>query len=373
VGAEDALDLAKQSSEFDSKVKDGFGKIKAEGSIMRSDPAQMRYRCLDGITGVTVAWSQDHFSQKRKNTRFRQVCIPVNKEAFNFTKINEAEIIGHIDVPGRENEIPMQADIIANVSPLAEMHVLIVPDRARLHPQFMTKDLLLAGLQILSLSTRSDFRLVFNSLAGFASVNHFHYHGMYLTNCGCRCSVLPLESKPRTQVNGDQTESNINVELILESNWHVRCLVFSAVPTPDEEGSDTPGHVQTLASAAARFICNLQKKNVPHNIILAPPLPHRLKKTGCKAQDETPDATSPEVIIVPRQPEDKLREDAGFNAAVMEISGIVYCHSQAEFESFSEEDIKTIFNEDVSYPSQEFDELICEAAWLSSATSASDI
>ena len=42
------------------------------------------------------------------------------------------------------------------------------------------KELILCGLHLLQKSARPDFRLLFNSLSGLASVNHFHFHGFFL-------------------------------------------------------------------------------------------------------------------------------------------------------------------------------------------------
>lgn len=72
----------------------------------------------------------------------------------------------------------------------------------------------------------------------------------------------------------------------------------------------------------------------------------------------------PEVFIFPRQAEDKLRADAGLNAGIAEVSGVVYPHSQEVFETLTEERLRDIFEHDVSLPSAEFEDLKCKVVSL---------
>jgi len=365
-GRETPAAFLNEDSKFDLQIKNGFAKIKEEGNILRSDPAKIEYRFFDD--GMALAWSEDHFSQKRKASKFKQVCTPADEEAFNFTKVTEAEIIGEVEWPDRENEAHIHSDIIANVSPCADAHVLIVPQRDLLHPQYMTQDLLLAGLHILSLSTKKDFRLVFNSLCAFATVNHFHYHAVYLRNLGFKDDMSPMEQRAVIRVAGDQWEGNVSVELVVESHWPVRCFVFSAGCKQGEEGPTPAGDIHALADATMRFISHLQKKNIPHNIVLAPATPWIQKSsvwhTLERASNPKPDSISPMVRVIPRRSEEDLRDDAGFNAAILEMCGMVYCHSKEKFDNFQHDEVFTIFKEDVCYPSTDIDELICKAAWL---------
>ena len=70
--------------------------------------------------------------------------------------------------------------LIVNVSPLTPGHFILVPFvRSRL-PQVLTADALLLALVLVQASRRPDFRVTFNSLGAWASVNHLHLHGVYL-------------------------------------------------------------------------------------------------------------------------------------------------------------------------------------------------
>ena len=107
--------------------------------------------------------------------------------------------------------------------------------------QVLTTELLRCGLDLVGKSWRRDFRLLFNSMhcsqsarrefrfgplpvlrLGFASVNHFHYHGLYLEYCGFNqrlaegfCSLgssdapwqrqFPVERVERSTVGGGRT------------------------------------------------------------------------------------------------------------------------------------------------------------------------
>ncbi|CAE8600556.1 unnamed protein product, partial [Polarella glacialis] len=77
-----------------------------------------------------------------------------------------------------------------------------------------------------------------------------------------------------------------------------------------------------------------------------------------------PVSASPEVYIIPRQPEQNLRSTAGFNAAVCEISGMLVAESEQDFDNMNEESCIEMFKKDVSLSGAEFDNLICKVAWL---------
>lgn len=81
-------------------------------------------------------------------------------------------------------------------------------------------------------------------------------------------------------------------------------------------------------------------------------------------EQDKPRAASPEVYLIPRQPESNLPETAGFNAAVCEIAGLIVAHTEDHFKGFTEAELQAAFSKDVSLQGPEFDELICKVAWL---------
>jgi len=362
-----------KDSDFDRQVLVAFGKVLDAGGVVRTSPGNIQRRNLTGTLGIVVQFSSEHFNKKRTppGSISQQVVAAVDPEAFNFSKVDPAEKLLEIEAIPREHpDGGLCATVLVNVSPLATGHVLFVPNCDEVRPQVLTEHLLLGGLNLLAMSTRHDFRLVFNSLMGFASVNHFHFHGLYLNYCGLQDARLPMEKAERSIIAGGITEGRVALELLVEGKWYVRGFVVTAGCAKGTPGANPPADVAALASLAYRVVLELQKRNIAHNVVLAPPSGRKPKRAPqalqALASEEVvkPEALSPEIYILPRQPEGSLREDAGFNAAVMELAGLIVARSEETFKSLSEESVQEIFKSDVSIPDSVFDELICKVAWL---------
>ncbi|CAF0745345.1 unnamed protein product [Rotaria sp. Silwood1] len=72
--------------------------------------------------------------------------------------------------------------VIINNSPIRLYQVLLVPNRQLEQPQILTVDCLLFGLRFVTSSAYPFIYIGFNSLCGYASVNHLHLHGIYMPN-----------------------------------------------------------------------------------------------------------------------------------------------------------------------------------------------
>jgi GDP-D-glucose phosphorylase len=70
--------------------------------------------------------------------------------------------------------------IIINVSPIDIGHCLLVPSLEENLPQILTESSIRLALQVAASSGRSNFKMAFNSLCAYASVNHLHWHMYYL-------------------------------------------------------------------------------------------------------------------------------------------------------------------------------------------------
>lgn len=289
----------------------------------------MQRRTLEGSLGLHVHFSHEHFARKRvgeiKRGGESHVVKKSEPDAFNFTKIPEEEVLYELEMSSKS------ISVIACASPLLPGHVLFVPERSRELPQVLTPDLLLIGLQLLLESSRKDFRLVFNSLGGYASVNHFHFHGLYLD----AMERLPVEYAQRSRLGGARGE--LLVEILVDTAWFCRGLVLSA------------GDLEALALFGGRVLQHLQAEDLAHNLMLAP---------GRKEKE------APMIYLFPRQWEEKVREKPGFNAAILEIAGLLFAHDEERFKNFDEDQVVEIFREDVSLSSDDFDNLLCKIAWL---------
>lgn len=144
--------------------------------------------------------------ERRKPDSINTVNQPYNPATFNFTKIKPEEILFELV---KEENGPQQLCngkpvgsrslddthkerhlVIINVSPLEYGHVLLVPDVDACLPQILTEHSIKLSLEMMLLSKHRGFRVGFNSLCAFASVNHQHLHAFYLD------TELFIESAP---------------------------------------------------------------------------------------------------------------------------------------------------------------------------------
>jgi len=364
-GAERLLPPSRDSP-FDRMLLDGVARAEQAG-VFRSSPSAVQRRCLSGTLGLVVQFSPVHYGKKRSPTTSPQrvADTTVDPAAFNFTKVNPVEKIAEVEVAAGR---PQAVTVLANISPLALGHTLLIPSYDQVLPQVLTEEHFLTGLHLLAKSSRHDFRLVFNSMLAYASVNHFHWHGMYLNHCGFPDARLPVEKVDRSVIAGAITEGRVSAELLVESQWYVRGFVISAGCRQGAEGDRPPADLEALASIAQLVVAELHRRNIPHNVILAPPSERRRKQvasTGMAHEEVAkPNSLSPDIYILPRQVESAMREDACFHSGVMEVSGLLIAQTEESYEAFTEESLKEVFRSDVCLPETEFDDLICKVAWL---------
>lgn len=347
-----------QESEFDKEILTGFTRVAKDG-LLQSHPSSMLRRQVDGTLGLSLHYSPEHFKAKRKPEWAKEVKVVRQPDpaAFNFTKIKDGEVITHLEVAGRS------ISAVVCASPLLVAHTLFVPDLSQCLPQQLTTDLILCGLELLKESARPDFRVLFNSLLAHASVNHFHFHGMFLNFAGLK--RFPVEAAKRSFVGGDCSEGNVCAEILVETDWYSRALILTA-----GAGVSGVSDLDALSMFAGKIIAFLQEKDIPHNVMLVPPGERRrpFQSTDPFETEELPAAASPEVWIFPRQSEHKVREDPGINTAICETSGLLFAHDEQRFKTLDETHISEIFTQDVSLPGGDFDNLICKVAWMLSST-----
>lgn len=319
---------------LDTLVLEGFQRVQDQ-AVLRTDPRQVARRTIKGRLSLVCQVNDEHFAQKRHDALGgsvqQHVHVAFDSARFNFTKISKDEKLLDLEAALQEGVV------LANVSPLSVGHVLLVPQPERLEPQLLTREAVSFALGALMQARRPDCRLVFNSMAGFASVNHLHFHMMWLEHVGLE--RFPVESAERRIISLGQAEGEVTMEVIEQDHWYVRCFVLSICSKEDPE---------VLARSIFGLISELQARNVPHNLLIAP----------ASAQEAVL-----RCFIFARKGDSQLRGDAGFNAAVCELSGLIVCHHRAVFEALGEDRLCAIFADDVSLPQTEFQDLLQSAPW----------
>merc|ERR1719361_733572 len=118
----------------------------------------------------------------------RSVLQDFNADQFNFTKVNkEREVVAVLSNSGQCSS--SKDVIIINVSPIDLGHCLLVPQLECCLPQVLTSKSVRTALDVMYLSQSPHTRIAFNSLCGYASVNHLHFHLYYQSH------TLPVQSR----------------------------------------------------------------------------------------------------------------------------------------------------------------------------------
>ncbi|XP_013806499.2 GDP-D-glucose phosphorylase 1 [Apteryx mantelli] len=171
-------------SRFDRALQEGW-KHRMELGLFRYHLGELQTRVLPGPMQLVAQLNIQRGVEKRKSQVIHSIRQPFNPQEFNFTQIRPGEVLfrmcrspAHPPAAGRP-----QLDyvlVVINVSPLELGHMLLLPEPTLRLPQVLTPELLRFGLDAVLLSAHPGFRVGFNSLGAFASVNHLHLHGFYL-------------------------------------------------------------------------------------------------------------------------------------------------------------------------------------------------
>nr|CAB3248678.1 GDP-D-glucose phosphorylase 1 [Phallusia mammillata] len=182
-------------SNFDKILHEKWKKAEDSG-ILKYTLSDCEYKVLSGdISDESASYVAQLNPQRGFNRRKREAFDSMNQKfspnQFNFTKIKNNEILfnlkpgddtavgiykknNHIDATDHSND-----NLVAvNISPIDNCHVLVIPSCSTCQPQRLTTISLLMAMDVVQLSSRPDFRVGFNSLYAWASVNHLHYHAM---------------------------------------------------------------------------------------------------------------------------------------------------------------------------------------------------
>ncbi|XP_042037230.1 GDP-L-galactose phosphorylase 1-like isoform X2 [Salvia splendens] len=283
--------------------------------LFRYDVTACETKVIPGKYGFVAQLNEGRHLKKRP-TEFRvdKVLQPFDESKFNFTKVGQEEVLFQFEA-SEDNEVhfspnaPIDADnspsvVAINVSPIEYGHVLLIPRILECLPQRIDRQSFMLALYMAVEVGNPFFRLGYNSLGAFATINHLHFQAYYLE------TPFPIEkvsSKKITTTNGGVEISNI-------LNYPVRGFVF--------EGGKTMEELSNVVSDAC--IC-LQENNIPHNVLIADCGKRIFLFPQCYAEKQALGEVSSELL------------DTQVNPAVWEISGHMVLKRKLDYEEASEE------------------------------------
>ncbi|KAI7837290.1 hypothetical protein COHA_008904 [Chlorella ohadii] len=164
---------------------------RAEAGLFRYDVTACPTKLVPGSYGFIAQCNEGRLSKKRP-TEFRidQVAQPFDDGKFNFKKALQKEVLFMFEPAARRITKPAFQPAAAprtspslvyiNVSPIEYGHVLLVPRVLDDLQQLVTPDTLLLALQFAREADNPYFRLAYNSLGAYGTINHLHFQAYYL-------------------------------------------------------------------------------------------------------------------------------------------------------------------------------------------------
>ncbi|EYU27365.1 hypothetical protein ABFS82_13G165800 [Erythranthe guttata] len=315
---------------------------RVQRGLFRYDVTACETKVIPGKYGFIAQLNEGRHLKKRP-TEFRvdKVLQPFDETKFNFTKVGQEEVLFQFE-PSENNHVqffpnaPIDLEnspsvVAINVSPIEYGHVLLIPRIFECLPQRIDRESFLLALHMAVEAGNPYFRLGYNSLGAFATINHLHFQAYYLA------TPFPIERAPSKKIT--TTSNGVEISYIL--NYPVRGLVF-------EHGDN----IEDLSNAVSESCICLQENNIPHNVLIADSGKRVFLFPQCYAEKQALGEVSAELL------------DTQVNPAVWEISGHMVLKRKEDYEGASEENAWRLLAE-VSLSEErlnEVKELIFEAA-----------
>nr|ABK96203.1 unknown [Populus trichocarpa] len=307
---------------------------RVQRGLFRYDVTACETKVIPGQHGFIAQLNEGRHLKKRP-TEFRvdKVLQPFDGNKFNFTKVGQEEVLfqfgasedGEVqffpDAPIDPENSPSMVAI--NVSPIEYGHVLLIPRVLDCLPQRIDRDSFMLAIYMAAEAGNPYFRLGYNSLGAFATINHLHFQAYYLA------VPFPIEKAPTKEI----TTSDGGVKISELVNYPVRGLVF--------EGGNALLDLSNGVSDAC--IC-LQENNIPYNVLIADCGNRIFLLPQCYAEKQALGEVSPELL------------DTQVNPAVWEISGHMVLKRKKDYEEASEENAWRLLAE-VSLSEERFQEV----------------
>ncbi|KAJ7964504.1 GDP-L-galactose phosphorylase 1-like [Quillaja saponaria] len=287
--------------------------------LFRYDVTTCETKIIPGQYGFIAQLNEGRHLKKRP-TEFRvdQVLQEFDENKFNFTKVGQEEVLFRFEQSkdSRNHFIPSAGvdkgskspNVLAiNVSPIEYGHVLLIPRVLDCLPQRIDHESFLLALYMAEEAADPFFRLGYNSLGAFATINHLHFQAYYLG------AHFPLEKAPTQRLAMEKGLQHRGVFVSRLLNYPVRGFVF--------EGGNT---IRDISDAVANACVHLQNNNIPFNILISDSGKRIFLLPQCFAEKQARGEVSQEIL------------ETQVNPAVWEISGHIVMKRRKDFDDASE-------------------------------------
>jgi GDP-L-galactose phosphorylase len=307
--------------------------------LFRYDVTACETKVIPGELGFVAQLNEGRHLKKRP-TEFRVDCVlqPFDSAKFNFTKVGQEEVLFRFESGGGDdsyflaNAPSTESDhvpnvVAINVSPIEYGHVLLIPRVLDRLPQRIDHESFVLALHMAAEAASPYFRLGYNSLGAFATINHLHFQAYYLS------VPFPVEKAPTKKIPLAKSVLKSGVKVSKLRNFPVRGLVF-------ERGNT----LKDLADVVTNACIWLQDNNVPFNVLISDSGRRIFLFPQCYAEKQALGEVSQDLL------------DTQVNPAVWEISGHIVLKRRTDFEEASEVSAWRLLAE-VSLSEERFEEV----------------
>ncbi|XP_013717114.2 LOW QUALITY PROTEIN: GDP-L-galactose phosphorylase 2 [Brassica napus] len=315
---------AEENVTFLESVLLGEWEDRFQRGLFRYDVTACETKVIPGKYGFIAQLNEGRHLKKRP-TEFRvdQVLQPFDANKFNFTKFSPEELLFQF-----EAGMPLDADnspsvVAINVSPIEYGHVLLIPQVLGCLPQRIDHKSLLLALHMAVEAANPHFRVGYNSLGTFATINHLHFQAYYLA------MPFPIEKAHSLKIS--TTNDGVRISKLM--SYPVRGLFF--------EGGNS---IKDLSDAVSNASVCLQNNNIPFNILISDSGKRIFLLLQCYAEKQALGGVSSELL------------DTQVNPAVREMSGHMVLKRKEDYEGASEEKAWSLLAE-VSLSEERFKEV----------------
>ncbi|CAI9110581.1 OLC1v1010633C2 [Oldenlandia corymbosa var. corymbosa] len=307
--------------------------------LFRYDVTACETKVIPGRYGFIAQLNEGRHLKKRP-TEFRvdQVLQPFDEKKFNFTKVGQEEVLFRFEPSKDDMSLffpahPVDAGssspsvVAINVSPIEYGHVLLIPCVLDCLPQRIDHESFLLALNFAKEAADPFFRVGYNSLGAFATINHLHFQAYYLS------VTFPVEKAPTSRIMSRKGLHGSELVVSELQDYPVRGLVF--------EGGSTP---RDLSDAVANSCICLQQNNIPFNVLITDCGRKVFLLPQCYAERQALGEVSQELL------------ETQVNPAVWEISGHMVLKRRKDYDDASEERAWKLLSE-VSLPEARFEKV----------------
>ncbi|XP_020588018.1 GDP-L-galactose phosphorylase 1-like [Phalaenopsis equestris] len=307
--------------------------------LFRYDVTACETKVIPGEHGFVAQLNEGRHLKKRP-TEFRvdRVLQPFDSSKFNFTKVGQEEVLFRFEAGEDDTacffenasvDKGVRLNVVAiNVSPIEYSHVLLIPRVLECLPQRIDPESLLLALHMAVEAGSPYFRLGYNSLGAFATINHLHFQAYYLA---MPFPVEKAQTKKIHIIGGLAKNGDVKISSLV--NYPVRGLVY--------EGGNS---LKDLADVVAQSCICLQENNIPFNVLISDCGRRIFIFPQCYAEKQALGEVSQELL------------ETQVNPAVWEISGHMVLKRRKDYDEASEEYAWRLLAE-VSLSEERFEEV----------------